>query len=69
MSETIKASDLYPDVLELCQKISDLTKQLIAGVDTLDGNNWQSIADDLVSINEQLQNMLVAAPESTESSY
>lgn len=53
------ASDIHPDVLQLTQKIVDKVNELVAGVETLDANNWLDKADDIDKLNEQLQAMLL----------
>lgn len=68
MTETVPASDIHPDVLELAQKISDLAKELTVQVETLDANNWLSIADQIDQVNSQLQSMLVEKPKQTKKS-
>jgi hypothetical protein len=68
MSETISASDLHPDVLALTQKISDKASQLVSQVETLDANNWLTIADEIDALNSQLQAMLVAKPVTSKKS-
>lgn len=66
MSETVPASDIHPDVLELCQKISDAANELVLQVESMDGNQWLASADKIDSLNNQLQAMLVAKPATTK---
>ena len=68
MTETVPASDIHPDVLSLAQKISDAASELVAQVETLDANNWLKYADEIDSLNSQLQAMLVAKPQSSKKS-
>lgn len=65
MSETVAASDIHPDVLEICQKISDAANELVLQVESMDGNQWLATADRIDSLNNQLQSMLVAKPTTT----
>jgi hypothetical protein len=62
MTETAPATDVHPDILNLAQQIVDKVNELVAGVESLDANNWLSIADDIDSLNNQLQGLLVEAP-------
>jgi len=62
MSETAPASEVHPDILNLAQQIVDKVNDLVAGVESLDANNWLSLADDIDSLNNQLQGLLVEAP-------
>lgn len=62
MSETAPAADIHPDVLELCQQISDYAADLVLQVETLDANNWLSIADKIDKANSQLQNLVIPTP-------
>jgi len=62
MSETATAYELHPDVLDLVQQISDKVSELVDAVETLDGNKWLHIADEIDKLNSQLQEMLVAKP-------
>ena len=66
MSETVPVSDLHPDVLDLVQKMVDKVNELVAGVESLNANNWLSLADDIDVLNNQLQALLVEAPTSGE---
>ena len=66
MSETVSASNIHPDVLDLAQQIADKVHELVAGVESLDANNWLSIADEIDTLNNQLQALLVEAPASGE---
>lgn len=69
MSETpVPASDIHPDVLELVQKIVDLVNELVAGVETLNANNWLEKADQIDSLNNQLQAMLLPPPPKKSTS-
>jgi hypothetical protein len=52
-----------PDVLNLAQQIVDKVNELVEGVESLDANNWLSLADDIDALNAQLQGLLVEAPE------
>ena len=67
MTQTVPASDIHPDVLQLVQKITDKVDQLVDAVESLDANNWLTYADDIDAMNAQLQAMLVAAPEPKEA--
>jgi hypothetical protein len=62
VTDTVPASDIHPDVLNLAQQISDKANELVAGVESLDANNWLSLADDIDTLNSQLQGLLVEAP-------
>jgi len=68
MSQNAPASEIYPDVADLAQQIVDKVKELVAGVETLDANNWLSLADQIEALNLQLQAVLVPAPETSETS-
>lgn len=71
MTETKPASDIHPDVLQLAQKIVDRVDDLVLGVESLDANNWLQAADDIDSLNQQLQALLIDTPvvhKSTTSS-
>jgi hypothetical protein len=61
------ASDLHPDVLALVQQISDEAGKLVAGIETLDANNWFPHADKIDSLNNQLQSLMIATPTPTAS--
>jgi len=67
MTETVPASDIHPDVLDLAQKITDKVDELVTGVESLDANNWLSAADQIDALNSQLQALLVAKPATTKS--
>ena len=58
----VKAAEIYPDVADLAQKIVDKTNELVTGVESLDANNWLSLADDIDSLNSQLQALLIPVP-------
>ena len=63
MSEApVPASDIHPDVLDLASKIVAKVDQLVAGVETLDANNWLKYADQIDSLNQQLQALLLPPP-------
>lgn len=61
--ESAKASDIHPDVLKLAQQITDKVDSLVQGVETLDANNWLAAADEIDNLNNQLQSLLIPAPE------
>lgn len=67
MTETAPASEVNPDVLNLTQRIVDKVNELVAGVESLDANNWLSLADEIDSLNNQLQAMIVAKPTTSQS--
>ena len=54
-----KESGVNADVKALALQIVEETNALIAGVETLDANNWLSHADKLESLNGQLQALVV----------
>jgi hypothetical protein len=66
--QAVPASDIHPDVLDLAQSLTDKVNELVAGVETLDANNWLSKADEIDALNSQLQALLVEAPEKTSKS-
>ena len=67
VNDTIKASDLHPDVMELCQKITDKVHELVLQVESLDANKWLGLADEIDALNSQLQEMLVEKPAHAKS--
>jgi hypothetical protein len=70
MTETAPASDIHPDVLGLAQQITDKVDELVQGVESLDANNWLSLADDIDALNSQLQALIIPTPpkETTSAS-
>lgn len=58
----VPASDIHPDVLDLAQDIVNKTNELVAGVESLDANNWLTKADEIDALNSQLQALLIEAP-------
>lgn len=67
MTETAPASEIHPDMLNLAQQIVDKVNELVAGVESLDANNWLSLADDIDALNSQLQALLVEVPAKSSS--
>lgn len=63
---TTPASDIHPDVLDLAQQITDKVNELVDQVETLDGNNWLNLADQIDALNNQLQDLLLPTPETTK---
>ena len=63
MTETVPASEIHPDVLELAQKIADLTHELVLQVETLNAENWLTLADKIDAANSQLQALLISTPK------
>lgn len=66
--EPTPASDVHPDVLELAQKIVDKVNELVSGVESLDANNWLTAADEIDSLNNQLQSLLLPPQEKKTTS-
>jgi hypothetical protein len=65
MTETVLASDIHPDVLQIAQKIGNEVADLLAGIETLDANNWLKHADVIEELNLQLQSLLIVKPKNT----
>ena len=63
---TTPASDIHPDVLDLAQQITDKVNELVDQVETLDGNNWLNLADQIDALNNQLQDLLLPTPETAK---
>lgn len=57
-------SDINDDVRDLAQRIVDKVDELVAAVETLDGNKWLTLADQIDALNFQLQNVLVPETKS-----
>jgi hypothetical protein len=58
-SQSVAASDVSPDILNLANKIAGLVEELVSAVETLDGNKWLGYADKILNLNDQLQELLV----------
>lgn len=59
--------EMYPDVADLAQKICNKVEELADAVETLDGTKWLGITDQILNLNDQLQELLVPAPEPESS--
>jgi hypothetical protein len=59
MNQNAPASEIHPDVTDLAQRIVDEVNKLVAGVETLDANNWLESADVIDRLNQQLQAILI----------
>jgi hypothetical protein len=69
MNQNAPASEIHPDVADLAQRIVDEVNKLVAGVETLDANNWLESADVIDRLNQQLQAILIPdTREPTDSS-
>jgi hypothetical protein len=58
-SQSVAASDVAPDILDLASQIAKLVEELVSAVETLDGNKWLGYADKILNLNDQLQELLV----------
>jgi hypothetical protein len=58
-SQSVAASDVSPDILNLANEIAGLVVELVSAVETLDGNKWLGYADKILNLNDQLQELLV----------
>lgn len=58
--------ELHPDVADLVKQLVREVDKLVAGVETLDANNWLKSADKIDSLNEQLKN-IVLEPETSDA--
>jgi len=60
----VPASDIHPDVLDLAQKISDKTADLLDAVESQDNNTVKTLVDEVDALNSQLQNLLIEPKKS-----